>query len=131
MYQIDDSSIIENNDEALALAILLADNVLFYNNAKLSTPKNDNWNTVLYVFCSDVFVWACADAESISNSDGDEGSEIIELYKLWKENKKYGAVKWACLKRNMQPQKPLKKQMITDGYWDEQLENLPKNEYDD
>lgn len=124
---IDESKIIEDNDEELALAVLLANQVVFLNNAKLSKPNSNVWNTVVYVNCNDVFLWACVDAESISNSDGDEGSEIIELYKLWKENPMHGPTKWVCKKRNLQPQKPLKDMMIKDGYWDSELETLTLN----
>jgi hypothetical protein len=125
--EIDESKIIEDNNEELALAVLLANQVVFLNNAKLSVPNSDVWNTVVYVNCNDVFLWACADAEPISNSDGDEGSEIIELYKLFKENPMHGPTKWVCKKRNLQPQKPLKQMMIKDGYWDSELESLTAN----
>lgn len=124
--EIDESKIVEQNNEELALAVLLANQVVFLNNAKLS-PNSDVWNTVVYVNCNDVFLWGCADAESISNSDGEEGSEIIELYRMWKENPTYGPIKWACKKRNLQPQKPLKKMMIKDGHWDSELEALTPN----
>ena len=113
----------EYYDESKALACLLNAGVCFLFNAKI----NGVMNTVIAVLISDTFAWGCADAESITNTDGEEGSEIIELYKLWKENPVWGEVKWACLKRNKQPIEPVKNKMIEAGYWDETLETLPEN----
>ena len=111
-------------NEELAVACLLADDICFLNHTKDSEPT-----TCIYVLANDVFAWGCADAESITNNDWKEPSEIIDLYKLWKENDKWGPIKWLCLKRNKQPQKPIKEDMIKDGYWDEKLESLPENYY--
>lgn len=113
-------------DENKALACLLADDICFLN--VLRTHDNQ-YTTCVYVIANDIFAWGCADAECISNSDGDEDSEIYALYKLWKENPVYGATKWLCLKRNEQPQNPIKERMIKDGYWDDVLEKLPPNYY--
>lgn len=108
-------------DENKALACLLADDICFLNVRE--------GTTVVYVIANDVFAWGCADAENITNSDGDEDSEIYALYKFWKENQTYGPIKWLCLKRNEQPQDPIRKRMIEVGYWDETLEKLPPNYY--
>lgn len=121
----------EYYDENLALACLLAGGVCFINNFNTSMDTTPNWNTMVYVMCSDTFMWGCADAEGISSTDGQEGSEIIELYKLWKENSRYGPVKWVCVKRKEQPMRPLKVMMEKDGYWDDVLEALPPNQYDE
>lgn len=112
-------------DENKALACLLNADVCFLNNLKV----RNEWTTCVYVIANDVFAWGCADAECISNSDGDENSEIYSLYKLWKENNDWGAIKWLCLKRNEQPQKPIIESMKKDGYWDDTLEKLPPNYY--
>jgi hypothetical protein len=113
-------------DENLALACLLADDVCFLHNVK--TKEGDTVG--VSVNCSDVMAWGCSDAESILSNDNSPNSEIISLYKLWKKNKSFGSVKWVCLKRNQQPQAPLKKMMIEKGAWDEELEALPPNQYD-
>lgn len=127
-YVINEDKILdpEYYDENKALAILLDADVCFINN--LIDNETKEFNVVVYVNCSDTFVWACADAESLTCTDGGEGSEIIELYKLWKENSIYGPVKWICIKRNLQPQRPLKANMVKAGYWDDTLQNLPINE---
>ena len=129
--EINEERIIEDVNEEYALACLLASGQLFLNNVDLSEiykfypPKT--FTTVVYVNSSDVFMWGCADGECISYSDGDSPSEIINLYKLWKDNNKWGTIKWLCLKRNMQPQFPIKKDMIKDNYWGSDMEDLPKN----
>ncbi len=114
-------------DENKALACLLAADICFLNVVK--DKWSDNYTTVVYVIANDIFVWGSADAECISNSDHEEKSEIYALYKLWKENNNWGPIKWLCLKRNEQPQNPIKEDMIKDGYWDAALESLPPNYY--
>lgn len=125
---IDESKIIEEVDEGKALACLLADDILFLNNLEAGVYKGKKYfTTCLYVNLNDVFAWACADAECVSSNDGENPSEVIELYKYWKENKNWGAVKWAAIKRKVQPQRPVIEIMKKSGYWDEVLESLPKN----
>ncbi|GAB4003070.1 hypothetical protein GCM10028807_62760 [Spirosoma daeguense] len=124
---IDESKIVEETNESLALACLLADDVVFPMSIE---RKGGGITTGIYVLCNDVFAWACSDLEPIISNDNEAPSEIIDLYKLHKENIKYGWIKWVCLKRNEQPQGPLKKYMQDAGYWNDQLEALPENQYD-
>lgn len=117
-----------------ALAKLLIDNVLFANGRKVSrilNPSNgqaEEWDsmTFLYVTCNDLFIWACADSEVIAYD------EILNLYNFHIDpaNKGWGSDKWCCIKRNEQPQDPIKKSMIEDGVWDKVMENLPVNSYE-
>lgn len=109
---------IEECDDELALAFLLKNEVLFCNNAK------DPETICLYVNCSDVFAWACSDAECITTD------EILSLYKAVKENPIWGSTIWVCLKRNEQPQKPIVINMKNDGCWTDELEALPENKVD-
>lgn len=129
---IDESNIVDGMREDIALAVLLAEGVIFTNVVDLSLQwpqfyKEKTFTTACYVDCSDVFMWGCADAENIEVTDGEPPSEMIELYKLHRENSKWGSTKWACIKRGIQPQFPIKRDMKKDGYWDDVLENLTKN----
>ena len=130
--EIDESKIISDQycDENLALACLLADDVCFLNIVDVSYTnpefyKKPEFTTCVYVLCNDTFNYASADAESITNSDGDADSEIISLYKLWKENRIYGPIKWVALKRNKRPLVQLEMLMRAQYYWDDSLETLP------
>lgn len=125
--EINEDKIIENVDEELALACLLAADVLFINVINISSGSIPEFTTCVYVDASDIFMWGCADAESITSNDHENPSEIIELYKLWKENEVWGRVKWLCFKRDIQPQRPVKDLMIKANYWDEGLDKLPLN----
>lgn len=107
--------------EELALAELLADDILLPFEAKDSQGK---LTTALFVNSSDDFAWGCADCEALPNE------EIPNLYRMHVADRKYGALRWLCLRRNMQPQAPRKKMMIEAGSWDDTLEMLPENEYD-
>lgn len=78
--------------------------------------------TVLFVLCNDLFYWATADGEPLPNS------EIGNLYKLHMANKRYGSIKWCCLRRNLRPQVPIVARMKEAGYWDAELEALPAPE---
>ena len=121
MY-IDETNIIEDCDEQAALACLLYSGHLFINNIK---NNQGEYTTGLYFNCSDTFEYACADAEPIKFNDGENPSEIIELYKYFKQNQKWGPTVWVCLKRGIQPIKSIKNRMIEEGSWDENLEKLP------
>lgn len=114
-------------NEDIALSYMLKEGVFLLNSVK---DNCGDYTTGLWVICSDTFAWGCADCEPILSNDGEEPSEIIDLYRLWKENKKWGATQWVCYKRKEQPQKPVKAMMIKDGAWHEYLERLPENNYD-
>ncbi len=114
-------------DETLALSQLLADDVLFCNTRDYSFSwggHTDGGHTiVLFANCNDVFAWGCADAEDVGEKD------LEDLYRLWYANKKWGAMKWVCMKRNERPQIPIEEDMKKEGVWDEKMEALPENYY--
>lgn len=107
----------EQCDEEGILALFLQNNVLFANDYEIDGKRT----IVLYVNCSDVFAWACADAEPLSCS------QIINLYKFWKSDNEYGPIKWCCIQRNQRPQGPVERNMKESGSWDEVMEALPAN----
>ncbi len=109
------------NEEA-ALAILLADDVLFCNAFDIVRDgKEMGHTTVLFVNCNDMFAWACADAESFANED------IGPLLKMHLADKKWGSSKWCMIHRNEQPQLPVAKDMKKDGAWGPEMEALQPN----
>lgn len=114
-------------DNETALAHLLLNDVLFSNgrdyvSSFAGEPQEISKETVvLFVNCNDLFVWACADAEELPHD------EIGPLFKMWHADKRWGADKWCCLRRNMQPQGPIVRDMKLSGSWDDVMEALPKN----
>ena len=129
-------------DEARALAMLLVENVCFINtrayveitwpgDKETDRPKIRDDTIVVFMNCNDVFAWACADAESISTAgDEVEDNELYDLTRLHLEHRTWGSTKWICLKRNEKPQRPMADAMRKAGYWDEEMEALPDNNYD-
>lgn len=123
---IEHTMFFEEND---LLAELLSDGVLFSNVraydandiGKPHEPDLRERTIVLFMNCNDVFSWGCADAECITID------EIPDLYLLWRDNHKWGPMKWACKKRNLQPQRPIVIDMKKDGYWDATMADLPGN----
>lgn len=116
----------ECNEEQI-LSILLKDEVLFCNSRDFIDPwtkKPSGKTIVLFVNCSDIFAWGCADAENLTTSD------ILPLYKLYAVNKTWGPAKWCCFKRNEKPQRPVEKAMREAGVWDEAMDSLNPNYYD-
>ena len=112
-------------DEDNALAVLLADGVCFSGggNPFFKTEDKDcEARTCVRVLCNDLFYWACADCEELPVA------EIGNLYRMHKENPKYGSDKWCCLRRNLRPQVPIVENMKKDGFWDAELEALPAPE---
>lgn len=114
-------------DEEEAIAQLLHDGVLFANSRdysfELGGYKDGGYTIVLFLNCNDVFAWGCADGEDVDTK------ELETLYKLWYANKRWGATKWVCLKRNERPQIPIERDMKKEGAWDEEMEKLPENRY--
>lgn len=122
---------IRNNDEEQALAWLLKYEYLLVTNIK--TYKGE-YTVALMVNVSDIMAWGVAEAEPIEFCDNygepDEPTPIIDYFKLVTSKGYYGTVEWVCKKRNQQPQKAVKNRMINDGYWSDEMEALPPNQYD-
>lgn len=115
-------------DNETALAVLLVNEVCFINerpythNFKNNPANIDGKTTTVHVNCNDLFYWASSDAEDLPID------EIGNLYRMWKNNPRWGAWKWCCLRANLRPQIPIVKDMKNDGYWDAELEALPAPE---
>ena len=129
-------------DETKALAYLMNEEHIFLNTRPyIENPwaEKENWKVseketiVAFVNCNDVFAWGCADAEEISVSEEvREGvtDDLHYLLKLYLDMGHWGVVKWCCIQRNEQPQNPVLKDMKLADMWDDEMENLPKNRYD-
>ena len=123
--------------DSVAASYLLNQEVLFINNypyitnpwAPQEKQKVGPETTVIFVICNDVFAWGCGDAEPIKCSEN-IGCELYELLKLYLENKTWGVIKWVSIKRNERPQKPIVDSMKQISVWDETMEALPLNKYD-
>jgi len=112
-------------DEELALVRLLSDGILFSNSRDYSLTLDGNLvnaghTIVLFVSCNDIFYWGTADGENISHD------EIGSLLKMHLDDPEWGSIKWCCKKRNLQPQVPVKLDMITAGAWEEWMNQLPE-----
>lgn len=108
--------------EETALSELLASDATLFIGTVQGGPfftGSPGGQMTLYVNCNDLFMWACADAEPLSPDD------ILPLWRAWKADPKHGTSKWACVRRGMQPQKPVVKMMKEDGAWDAAMEALP------
>lgn len=104
-----------NISEELAFAELLTDDIVFISN------YNETSNYIsLYVNCSDLFMWACADAVELPYN------KVLEAYCAYKLGN-WTLEKWCCVQRNMQPQHAIIRDMKRDNAWDEIMEALPKN----
>ena len=83
-------------------------------------------NTILVVNTSDIFAWGYSAAETF-RSDGETDGELYELLKFTLEYPKWGSVKRACVRWQMQPQAPIVHDMIDEGAWDDTMRALPPN----
>lgn len=116
--------------ESTALAKLLVDEILligdfdsgpFFESGKAS---DENITTCLWVCANDIFAWACAESVPILTK------EIPDLYRMHMADQKWGYIKWLCKKENMQPQKPIVRDMKREGAWCDLMKSLPKNPLD-
>jgi hypothetical protein len=99
------------------IANLLIDGVIFCNNI----PYEGTYVTVLYVDASGIFGWGIPD---IVNFDT---SEVDKLYEYHTSDPDWGNVKWICIKKDMQPMRIIKQQMIKDGSWNSEMDYLQIN----
>lgn len=106
-------------EEEMAVAELLADEVLLIGG--FTRSDGDLRPAQLLVIANDVWMWGCADAEVLPMN------EIRSLYEMWGEDKKWGSTWWCCKQRNMQPQKPMRDDMIKEKAYPEWMHNLEVN----
>jgi hypothetical protein len=116
-------------DVETAISQLLVESVLFANYRNYThDDKNftkDGRTIILFMNCSDVFAWGCADAEDISSEE-----ELKQLYDFCVKYPTWGSTIWACLKRNEKPQSPVEKKMKDCNEWPKELDSLLENKYD-
>lgn len=110
--------------EERALGEMLCHDVLFANEGVWRERDRESPTVVLFVNCNDVFAWACADGEEVPFA------EVPRLYRMWLADPGWGAAKWCCLRRKMQPQAPVVVAMKADGAWDAEMEALAPNSFD-
>jgi len=85
--------------------------------------KHDSAEPKLCLLMNDVFAWACADGETV------EWEDVPAIYALWKGQGSDGLLVWACVKRNMRPQKPLFIKLKPEVQ--DQVKDLPRPGGDD
>ena len=109
-------------DAEQALVELIVADVFFIFDTKnvFLEGKDEKPGTItLELNCNDLWYWATADSEPVTVD------ELPELYRRFKEDKKWGTTKYACVKRKLAPQVPVVKQMQDDGAWDDEMGSLP------
>lgn len=106
-----------------ALARMIAEGVIFLNNYwwMEEWPKDAQEVVSLNVNCNDVFIWGCADGESLKYCD------IQDLYDHWVKDPNWGSAVWCIKKRKMLPQKPVFDSIQKSGLWDLNTMNLESN----
>lgn len=104
----------EHEAEGKMLAALLMAEVIFLNSHHWvkEWPEKARKVTSLNVSCSDVFAWACSDAEGIEYLD------IEDLYDHWIKDPNWGPAVWCMKKRRRMPQKPVADAISKLGIWD-------------
>jgi hypothetical protein len=113
-------------NKEVCVAQLLKDGILFVSGRELKWTEHykdgdmECSTICLMVNCNDLFAWGTADCEGLPYR------EIGPLWKAWKSGP-WGVTRWCCVRRNEQPQGPVKRRMIAEGHWDETLESLPEN----
>ena len=126
-------------EEENALAYLLTEGYVAINSRQYLESFHEpeekyriskNSTIVVFVNVNDKF-GPGSDAEDVSSDDGEPNIETNELYRLTlyvTKNERWGSVKFVCWKRNLQPWKPIVREMKKDGAWDDFMESLPLNE---
>ena len=122
-YYIDgDGNRVDCFDNDAAIAVLLDNSVLFANSRPyLEGDEKMPQTIVLFVNCNDVFAWGCADGEELPLN------EVQTLFKMWHEDKSWGAAKWCAIRRNQKPQPPVIEAMKQNGLWSAEMDALGEN----
>lgn len=96
----------------VALAVLIAENVVFLNSHWWREDFSDKDKRLISVnvVCSDIFAWACADAERLPYN------EIQNLYELWEKDSDWGPAAWCIKQRKQAPQKLVEDAMTKAGW---------------
>ena len=128
---ISEEIIFDGND---ALAHLLAEGQVFLNSHwwyeekhMQADEKHKAWPEAacktfsINANCSDVFAWACADAEEV------EYHELESLYEHYHKDPMWGTAVWCIKKRNEMPQKPVYESIMKCGIWDLDSMGLEEN----
>ncbi|MFA5132503.1 MAG: hypothetical protein WC444_04265 [Candidatus Paceibacterota bacterium] len=112
-------------NEEKALIELLNEGVCFFGSSwdphKDTSEEGAFLCIGVFLNMNDTFGWATAEGESFDHYD------VEDIYRLWKSKGGDGVVEWVCLKRKLQPIRPVKDSMIKAGHWTEELEKLPEN----
>ena len=97
-----------------ALATLLYNDVLILNSSwwEKDWPERAKEQTSIAVFCSDVFAYCCADAETISYRD------IQSVYDHWVKHPIWGPIVFCIKKRKMKPVQSVYDKIQKLGIWD-------------
>jgi hypothetical protein len=103
-------------DENMALAVLLASDVVFINDHWWK--KDDGWPEdackmiSLNVNTNDVLTWGAADAYTMQYSD------LREVYEHWAKDPTWGTAVWYCKRMKLMPQEPVAERIRAAGIWD-------------
>lgn len=81
----------------------------------------------LFVQCSDVFAWGCADCEPAPLAGFGQDEEVVKLYETIRATPgNWGGAAWCIDKRQMRPQKPVEKAMREAGAWRPEWDTLKR-----
>ena len=137
VFEYKDDEVIFLKEKALAYLLTAGDGShILINSRKYvvnSWEDSELWTfggptIVVFVNCSDVFAWGTADTEYVTVDErADLRNELYRLLVYVLEDERWGATKFACWKRNLQPQKPMIDTLKKQGRWDEWWEALPPN----
>lgn len=108
------------DDTDIAIGLLLTHGDL----VALRAMDSEGEDTIgLFVNCSDVFAWGCADCEPAPLVGWGEDEDFWRLYEMARTD--WGSAKWVALKRKLRPQKPVEARIRKLGLWDDEWDSLP------
>ena len=121
-YGFKDNGVVDYDPEKI-LAILLLEDQVFLNSHHYMAkwPEDAKQSISVNANCSDVFAWACADAEPVMYS------ELTDLFEHHLKDRVDGVSVWCIKKRNMMPQKPYYDAIMASGKWDLDTMGLKPN----
>ena len=118
----------EEIDDTLALQWLVEQDLVFVNFFPFAYKKGDPatmYSMQVFVSVNDAFMWGCSDSEHIKDEN-----DLTRLMHYVIQDPRWGAYKWAAVKRNEQLQGPIVRDLKNTVHWNAAMDCLPENKID-
>lgn len=115
-YDNNDKTYVDCLSDNDKVAYLLLDEIIV-----VLQDKDDHTRTFFAFVVNDTFAYSTSEFIELYSL-----SEVVnDLFEYWWHDRKWGELKFICIRENKRPVGELVKRMKNDNAWDDTMENLP------